>query len=163
LEPDTPAPGDTVSFAIKGEADLEVDTGSLDISVAYMGMDIFAESEVCFFLNNKNSALFRAAPCNALLTDWDTTFVTQCSTQDLCDKTACPIQKGPVVIAYNQYLPPIVPPGEYTVTIHARSTEGEELLCLVVDFEVDFPSTAAAASTVTGGLADKAKHFLHHS
>lgn len=30
--------------------------------------------------------------------------------RDLCDMTSCPIQKGDLVIAYDQYLPPIVPP-----------------------------------------------------
>ena len=30
--------------------------------------------------------------------------------RDLCDMTACPIHKGDLLIAYDQYLPPIVPP-----------------------------------------------------
>ena len=30
--------------------------------------------------------------------------------RDLCDMTTCPIQKGDLLIAYDQYLPPIVPP-----------------------------------------------------
>lgn len=31
-------------------------------------------------------------------------------TRDLCDMASCPIKKGDLEIAYDQYLPPIVPP-----------------------------------------------------
>ncbi len=31
-------------------------------------------------------------------------------TRDLCDMASCPIKKGDLKIAYDQYLPPIVPP-----------------------------------------------------
>ena len=30
-------------------------------------------------------------------------------TRDLCDMTTCPIKQGDLTIAYQQYLPPIIP------------------------------------------------------
>lgn len=59
---------------------------------------------------------------------------------DLCGKTACPIKTGPIEISYIQDLPPIAPPGEYDVQVVARSSEGEELMCVVVHFEMLPPS-----------------------
>ena len=31
-------------------------------------------------------------------------------TKDLCERTECPVKKGPLNLSYGQYLPPIVPP-----------------------------------------------------
>lgn len=31
-------------------------------------------------------------------------------TKDLCERTTCPVQKGPLNLSYDEYLPPIVPP-----------------------------------------------------
>eukprot|EP00878_Enallax_costatus_P026168 GHUV01028053.1.p1 GENE.GHUV01028053.1~~GHUV01028053.1.p1 ORF type:complete len:141 (+),score=36.39 GHUV01028053.1:69-491(+) len=59
---------------------------------------------------------------------------------DLCGKTSCPIKTGPIEIAYVQDLPPIAPPGMYDVQVVARSTEDEELMCVVVHFEMLPPS-----------------------
>jgi hypothetical protein len=59
---------------------------------------------------------------------------------DLCSKTNCPIKTGPLNIKYVQDLPPIAPPGEYDVKVVAKSTQGEELMCVVVHFEMIFPS-----------------------
>lgn len=59
---------------------------------------------------------------------------------DLCGKTSCPIKTGPIDITYIQDLPPIAPPGGYDVQVVARSTEGEELMCVVVHFEMLPPS-----------------------
>ncbi len=30
--------------------------------------------------------------------------------KDLCDRTKCPVQPGPLSLKYDQYLPPIAPP-----------------------------------------------------
>ena len=30
--------------------------------------------------------------------------------KDLCDRTKCPVQPGPLSLKYEQYLPPIAPP-----------------------------------------------------
>lgn len=31
-------------------------------------------------------------------------------TKDLCERTECPVKKGPLNLSYGEYLPPIVPP-----------------------------------------------------
>ena len=31
-------------------------------------------------------------------------------TKDLCERTSCPVKKGPLNLSYDEYLPPIVPP-----------------------------------------------------
>lgn len=104
LQPDPPTIGDSVMFSIKGQADREVPSGSLDISVQFQGMDIYQESK------------------------------------DLCSRTTCPITKGPISIAYSQDLPPIAPPGDYEVRVSAKGPDGEELMCIVVDFELVYPN-----------------------
>lgn len=45
LTPDPPTIGEKVLFSIKGQADREVASGSLDIAVNYQGMDIFQDSK----------------------------------------------------------------------------------------------------------------------
>jgi hypothetical protein len=103
LQPDPPTIGDSVLFSIKGQADRNVTSGSLDISVQFQGMDIYQESK------------------------------------DLCSRTKCPIKVGPISIAYSQDLPPIAPPGDYEVQVSAKGPDGEELMCIVVDFELVYP------------------------
>jgi hypothetical protein len=74
--------------------------------------------------------------------------------RDLCDMTTCPIKTGDLTIAYDQYLPPIVPPGPYNVTLDATSSNGQELLCLEVLFDVTLPSVGAAAGAAKGKVAN---------
>ncbi|KAK9827503.1 hypothetical protein WJX74_006299 [Apatococcus lobatus] len=64
---------------------------------------------------------------------WSQTF-------DLCDRTSCPVKKGPVELAVQEYLPPITPPGAYNVTITAQNTANVQLLCLQIDFEIKPPT-----------------------
>eukprot|EP00882_Tetradesmus_deserticola_P002861 GHRQ01003043.1.p1 GENE.GHRQ01003043.1~~GHRQ01003043.1.p1 ORF type:complete len:182 (+),score=52.28 GHRQ01003043.1:157-702(+) len=59
---------------------------------------------------------------------------------DLCSKTTCPIKTGPLNIVYEQDLPPIAPPGDYDVQVVARGVDNEELMCVVVHFEMLPPS-----------------------
>lgn len=59
---------------------------------------------------------------------------------DLCSKTTCPIKTGPLDITYVQDLPPIAPPGDYDVQVVARGVDNEELMCVVVHFEMLPPS-----------------------
>lgn len=61
-------------------------------------------------------------------------------TKDLCDRTTCPVKKGPVELAVQEYLPPITPPGAYNVTITAQTTANVQLLCLQIDFEIKPPT-----------------------
>ncbi|KAF8069539.1 npc-2 [Scenedesmus sp. PABB004] len=63
---------------------------------------------------------------------------------DLCSKTSCPIKTGPIDITYVQDLPPIAPPGEYDVEVVARGVDDEELMCVVVHFEMLPPSFVQA-------------------
>lgn len=79
-------------------------------------------------------------------------------TRDLCDMASCPIKKGDLSIAYDQYLPPIVPPGPYVVTMKASDTSGKELLCLEIDFDVTPPFFPPAAKA--SGALKKAKALL---
>ena len=37
--------------------------------------------------------------------------------KDLCDRTKCPVQPGPLSLKYEQYLPPIAPP----VSVHCAA------------------------------------------
>lgn len=120
LSPDPPAPGDTVNFTIVGKAQAHVESGTLDISVAFSGVEIFTES------------------------------------RDLCTRTKCPITEGPLIIQYQQFLPPIVPPGHYTVIITASDTDKTVLLCLAVDFDILPPG-----GHTLNNLKNKAESFLH--
>ncbi|EIE19635.1 hypothetical protein COCSUDRAFT_54568 [Coccomyxa subellipsoidea C-169] len=102
LTPDPPFPGSTAKFTIDATADVEIGSGSLDISVAYHGFPIYSQS------------------------------------QDLCEKTACPVKKGPVIVALEEPFPIITPPGPYTVRITAKGkgNDAPQLFCLDVDFNV---------------------------
>jgi hypothetical protein len=66
--------------------------------------------------------------------------------KDLCERTECPVKPGPLSLAYDQYLPPIVPPGDYQVNISALSGDpAQQLLCLTVDFEIAPPPAPPSA------------------
>ncbi|CAL8471294.1 g10836 [Coccomyxa elongata] len=58
--------------------------------------------------------------------------------KDLCDKTECPVKKGPVKVALEEPFPIITPPGPYTVRITAKGkgNDAPQLFCLDVDFNV---------------------------
>ncbi|KAK9849124.1 hypothetical protein WJX84_009227 [Apatococcus fuscideae] len=60
-------------------------------------------------------------------------------TKDLCERTQCPVKKGPVELAVQEYLPPLTPPGAYNITITAQTTANVQLLCLQVDFQIQPP------------------------
>lgn len=80
-------------------------------------------------------------------------------TKDLCERTTCPVQKGPLNLSYDEYLPPIVPPGPYVVTISVTSGEATEvadqLLCLEVDFEIAPPGAADVLEDISSELKSK--------
>eukprot|EP00195_Chlamydomonas_chlamydogama_P005491 CAMPEP_0202895774 /NCGR_PEP_ID=MMETSP1392-20130828/4910_1 /ASSEMBLY_ACC=CAM_ASM_000868 /TAXON_ID=225041 /ORGANISM="Chlamydomonas chlamydogama, Strain SAG 11-48b" /LENGTH=157 /DNA_ID=CAMNT_0049580903 /DNA_START=131 /DNA_END=604 /DNA_ORIENTATION=- len=62
--------------------------------------------------------------------------------EDLCEKTTCPVPKGNIEIVLVEDLPPIAPPGDYSLRVLATSsTDSSTLLCLDVDFELVPPST----------------------
>lgn len=76
-------------------------------------------------------------------------------TRDLCSMASCPIKKGDLTIAYDQYLPPIVPPGPFVVTMKATDTTGKELLCLEISFDVKPPVFPPAVKNAIGSLRAK--------
>jgi len=55
---------------------------------------------------------------------------------DLCDRTSCPVTPGHLDIHATYPLPPITPPGPYTVRMVAKDDSGKELVCVEVDFDV---------------------------
>eukprot|EP00884_Botryococcus_braunii_P020413 jgi/Botrbrau1/7055/Bobra.0165s0078.1 len=61
-------------------------------------------------------------------------------TQDLCKDTTCPVKKGPYEIHVAQNFPPITPPGTYVVKMIGSAGDEEQLLCLIVEFNVVPPS-----------------------
>ncbi|KAK9806286.1 hypothetical protein WJX72_008559 [[Myrmecia] bisecta] len=71
---------------------------------------------------------------------------------DLCDKTTCPITKGPVEIAWSVAFPIITPPGPYVVTLTASDSGGSQLLCLVVNFDL---SSSSSSSSSGGRSSDQ--------
>lgn len=82
-------------------------------------------------------------------------------TKDLCERTSCPVGKGPLNLSYDEYLPPIVPPGPYVVTISVTSGPPEaaattdQLLCLEVDFDISPPGARDVLEDITAGIKSK--------
>ena len=48
-------------------------------------------------------------------------------TKDLCERTSCPVTKGPLNLSYDEYLPPIVPPVRQLLT-HAGDSQGMHVI-----------------------------------
>nr|QOL01253.1 putative extracellular protein TR9_058 [Trebouxia lynnae] len=80
-------------------------------------------------------------------------------TKDLCERTTCPVAKGPLNLSYDEYLPPIVPPGPYVVTISVTSGDATEvadqLLCLEVDFDIAPPGARDVLDDISAGIKSK--------
>ena len=98
-------------------ADVEIGSGSLDISVAYHGFPIYSQS------------------------------------QDLCDKTACPVKKGPVKVALEEPFPIITPP----VRIRHCSTQQKARTPQVINH----CSTALIAIVCRFHLTDVHNELIH--
>lgn len=56
--------------------------------------------------------------------------------KDLCDRTACPIEKGPVTFTYDKLLPSVTPAGKYRVEIAAYDEQHKLEMCLIVSFKI---------------------------
>eukprot|EP00898_Chlorokybus_atmophyticus_P007533 jgi/Chlat1/7781/Chrsp66S07239 len=69
---------------------------------------------------------------------------------DLCDKTACPINKGPFRLNNVQQLPRITPPGPYTLKLSAKGPDGRSLFCANINFNVVSPPSSGG---MLGGLS----------
>lgn len=67
---------------------------------------------------------------------------------DLCSKTSCPVSKGEgVTITYEQEFPIITPPGSYSVMLAGKSSNGMELFCVTILFQVQTPQLSSIAVT----------------
>ncbi|KAK9808653.1 hypothetical protein WJX72_001325 [[Myrmecia] bisecta] len=62
-------------------------------------------------------------------------------TGSLCNSTACPMPKGPFTLNLESHLPSVTPPGPYTITITATSSDDKTVgLCVAVPFHVAMSS-----------------------
>jgi len=77
--------------------------------------------------------------------------------KELCKRTHCPIEKGPVHVVYGQTLPPFVPPGSYEVQVQLKTQNDELLMCIVVDFDINAPSIGKVVSNLMGGFSSLTK------
>ena len=60
-------------------------------------------------------------------------------TDDLCTKTACPVEPGSSFqINYSRHFPLYTPPGSYTMKLQGVSDTGEKLFCIRIGFHVHF-------------------------
>lgn len=62
--------------------------------------------------------------------------------KDLCDRTTCPIEIGPVAFTYDKALPNVIPKGKYRVKIEAFDLDKHLELCLKVSFRIKGDYTA---------------------
>ena len=58
--------------------------------------------------------------------------------QDLCEKTSCPIPAGDFVLSHEQVLPGFTPPGTYTLTMKMVDGDNHQLTCITFDFSIWF-------------------------
>ena len=59
-------------------------------------------------------------------------------TKDLCERTSCPVAKGPLNLSYDEYLPPIVPPVSFrNCDWSGFCTVSASCLCVRQPFHVD--------------------------
>jgi hypothetical protein len=65
-------------------------------------------------------------------------------TKQLCDIMPCPVKPGPFQIKSSESLPPIVPPGPYELKVIANTTNTDQLMCLLIDFNIQPPWPPAA-------------------
>ncbi|KAF8090087.1 hypothetical protein N665_0487s0007 [Sinapis alba] len=66
-------------------------------------------------------------------------------THDLCDESTCPIAPGSFVLSHSQTLPPITPPGTYTLKMTINDKNGGRLTCISFKFKITFGSMVYAS------------------
>ncbi|GMP63559.1 hypothetical protein CsSME_00025193 [Camellia sinensis var. sinensis] len=59
-------------------------------------------------------------------------------TDELCEKTSCPISAGDFLISHSQDLPGFTPPGTYTLTMKMEDGNKNQLTCINFDFSIGF-------------------------
>uniref|UniRef100_A0A0E0KJX7 MD-2-related lipid-recognition domain-containing protein n=1 Tax=Oryza punctata TaxID=4537 RepID=A0A0E0KJX7_ORYPU len=69
-------------------------------------------------------------------------FHVHSESHDLCDETTCPVT-GEFVLAHEQTLPSITPPGSYTLTMKLLDDRNKELTCISFGFSIGFISPLA--------------------
>ena len=123
LSPDPPQAGDTISFSIDAESSkllLPASLAQTCINYVYhspwnigsicccqvlpyrVWLSLVAEIDVAQG-SVAIAVAFRGLPVYS-------------ETKDLCERTTCPVQKGPLNLSYDEYLPPIVPPVSIAVS-----------------------------------------------
>ncbi|KAJ3669951.1 hypothetical protein LUZ60_010275 [Juncus effusus] len=58
-------------------------------------------------------------------------------TDNICDKTSCPIN-GDFVLTHKQTLPSLTPPGSYTIQMTMKDSDNNVLTCISFDFSIGF-------------------------
>ncbi|KAL5218996.1 hypothetical protein ABZP36_019680 [Zizania latifolia] len=69
-------------------------------------------------------------------------FHVHSESHDLCEETSCPAT-GEFVLAHQQTLPSITPPGSYTITMKLLGDTNKELTCITIGFSIGFISPLA--------------------
>ncbi|KAF0912096.1 hypothetical protein E2562_012992 [Oryza meyeriana var. granulata] len=69
-------------------------------------------------------------------------FHVHSESHDLCDEASCPAT-GEFVLAHEQTLPSITPPGSYTITMKLLDGANKELTCISFGFSIGFISPLA--------------------
>lgn len=57
-------------------------------------------------------------------------------TDDICDKTSCPVSAGDFELSHTQTLPSITPPGLYTLKMKITDKKNHELTCISFKFKI---------------------------
>ncbi|XAR60199.1 hypothetical protein NMG60_11033461 [Bertholletia excelsa] len=61
-------------------------------------------------------------------------------TDDICEKTECPVSIGKFVLSHTQTLPAITPPGSYTLKLRMDDAKKHELTCISFNFNIGIGS-----------------------
>uniref|UniRef100_A0A1J3H0D6 Putative phosphatidylglycerol/phosphatidylinositol transfer protein n=1 Tax=Noccaea caerulescens TaxID=107243 RepID=A0A1J3H0D6_NOCCA len=64
-------------------------------------------------------------------------------TDDLCEKTKCPVAIGDFLVSHSQVLPIFTPPGTYSLKMKMLDGQKKELTCIKFSFDVGFGSSVA--------------------
>ena len=83
---------------------------------------------------------------------------------DLCSKTTCPIPKAAdhVKIVYEESFPEYTPPGSYAVTLSGTSASGNDLFCVLINFEVKPSPPSHSSGDGLHPSIGAAAHRLYH-
>jgi hypothetical protein len=139
LSPDPPQIGNAVAFAITGALSAPVTGGTIGLRVKFEGVDLYEEEgPICEKIEGGCSS----APGGGGGGDDEASPATT--------TTATTAPTTTTTITYRQDLPPVAPPGHYSVrvigTTGASTREGATVVCVDVEFDMVMPSRSVSAA-----------------